>query len=51
MKTNLAEHIPTAAETLANARMARDKARQAIDASAAKAARVGTLHSRLQVAQ
>lgn len=47
MKTATLKVEPTPADLLATARQQRDKARQSIDASAATAARVGALHSRL----
>ena len=51
MKTATLKVEPSPADLLANARQDRDTARQAIDASAAKAQRVGTLHARLEAAK
>ena len=51
MKTNTAERLPTAADALAEARAARDQAREAMTAAAAKAERVRHLADRLEAAQ
>ncbi len=51
MKTATLKVEPSPADLLATARQQRDKARQSIDASAAKAQRVGTLHARLEAAK
>ena len=51
MKANTAPRLPTAAEVLAEARAARDVAREAMSAAAAKAARVRSLSDRLEAAQ
>ena len=49
--TATAERLPTAAEALAEARAARDVAREAMSAAAAKAERVRSLSDRLEAAQ
>ena len=51
MKANTAPRLPTAAEALAEARAARDQAREVMEATAAKAERVRHLADRLEAAQ